>query len=220
MSSSTTTGQSQPRQTRRRIATRERLLEAARELLAESGMQAATVERITERAGFTRGAFYSNYATMDDLILDMFRRERDIMLDRAARAIDSELHDGSGEDDATALMRGIDHFFAAQPTDRNWFLVHHEFISHSVRQRDIADVYEELWTQTHKELSGLIDRAITTLGRRLTMPVEHVTSLVMAIFEESMRQAFVSNTTEEFDPTTLRSLLATLLLALSEPAGT
>src|SRR5487761_2120938 len=57
--------------TPRRAATRARLLDAARDVIAERGAGGATVEGIAERAGFTRGAFYSNYASLDDLIVDV-----------------------------------------------------------------------------------------------------------------------------------------------------
>lgn len=59
--------------TRRRAATRARLLSAAREVIAERGAGGATVEGITDRAGFTRGAFYSNYTDLDELIVDLIR---------------------------------------------------------------------------------------------------------------------------------------------------
>jgi len=54
---------------RRRKATRARLLSAAAEVLSERGFHGASVEEICERAGFTRGAFYSNFAAKDDLVL-------------------------------------------------------------------------------------------------------------------------------------------------------
>ena len=54
-----------------REETRARLFEAAAEVFAEHGVGAATVEQIASAAGFTRGAFYSNFATKDDLVLAM-----------------------------------------------------------------------------------------------------------------------------------------------------
>src|SRR6476620_6040810 len=56
---------------RRREATRQKLLDAAAQVFAEVGLDAASVEAICERAGFTRGAFYSNFETKDELFLDL-----------------------------------------------------------------------------------------------------------------------------------------------------
>lgn len=54
-----------------REETRERLFEAAAEVFEEQGIGAASVEAIAAAAGFTRGAFYSNFASKDELISAM-----------------------------------------------------------------------------------------------------------------------------------------------------
>ncbi|WP_279579783.1 TetR/AcrR family transcriptional regulator [Fodinicola feengrottensis] len=58
--------------TRRRPRTVARLLDAALELFAEQGFGSTTIGQVCERAGYTRGAFYSNFATMDDLFYALF----------------------------------------------------------------------------------------------------------------------------------------------------
>ncbi len=60
-----------PRPTRDEV--RERLIEAAGDALAEVGFD-ASVEEITERAGFSRGAFYSNYSSKEEVFLEAFQR--------------------------------------------------------------------------------------------------------------------------------------------------
>ncbi|WP_295010523.1 TetR/AcrR family transcriptional regulator [uncultured Microbacterium sp.] len=57
--------------TRSRENTRARLLDAAAQVFAEEGLDGATVEAVCERAGFTRGAFYSNFASKDELFLEL-----------------------------------------------------------------------------------------------------------------------------------------------------
>ncbi|MGN8027890.1 TetR/AcrR family transcriptional regulator [Microbacterium sp. 22242] len=57
--------------TRSRENTRARLLEAASLVFAEVGLEGATVEAVCERAGFTRGAFYSNFESKDELFLEL-----------------------------------------------------------------------------------------------------------------------------------------------------
>ena len=49
--------------------TRARLIDAALNLIAEAGVGAASIRGICERAGFSQGAFYSNFASKDDLLL-------------------------------------------------------------------------------------------------------------------------------------------------------
>jgi AcrR family transcriptional regulator len=54
-----------------RQETRARLFEAAGRLFEERGIGAASIDAIAQAAGFTRGAFYSNFADKDELIIEM-----------------------------------------------------------------------------------------------------------------------------------------------------
>ncbi|MFT4157936.1 MAG: helix-turn-helix domain-containing protein [Microbacterium sp.] len=60
--------------TRRRENTTARLLDAAALVFAEVGLDGASVEAVCERAGFTRGAFYSNFESKDELFLTLAAR--------------------------------------------------------------------------------------------------------------------------------------------------
>lgn len=68
--------------------TRSQLLDAAAEVFAEAGVAGASVERIVERAGYTRGAFYGHFADKDELVAALLeertRRERDEVAGLAA----------------------------------------------------------------------------------------------------------------------------------------
>ncbi|MBL6613905.1 MAG: TetR/AcrR family transcriptional regulator [Reyranella sp.] len=54
-----------------REETREKLFLAAAEVFEEQGIGAASIEGIAAAAGLTRGAFYSNFADKDELIIAM-----------------------------------------------------------------------------------------------------------------------------------------------------
>ena len=60
--------------TQRRERTRQRLMDAAAIEFATSGLDGTSVEAICERAGYTRGAFYSNFETKDELFLQLAGR--------------------------------------------------------------------------------------------------------------------------------------------------
>jgi AcrR family transcriptional regulator len=57
-----------------RAQTRERLLEAARELFTERGVNGSSVEQIAERAGYTRGAFYGNFTDKQELVAELLEQ--------------------------------------------------------------------------------------------------------------------------------------------------
>ena len=51
--------------------TRRRLLDAAAEVFKRHGLQGASVEAIAAEAGYTRGAFYSNFETKEQLFVEL-----------------------------------------------------------------------------------------------------------------------------------------------------
>src|SRR6202048_5474028 len=60
-----------------RDRTTQRLLDAAQKLIAKKGLSAASVEDIAEEAGYTRGAFYSNFSSKGDLFIELLRRDHE-----------------------------------------------------------------------------------------------------------------------------------------------
>jgi len=75
-----TRGESQTR-------TRERLLDAAVEVFAERGLAGASVEEIADRAGYSKGAVYSNFASKTDLALAVLERRNQQQLQALATLI-------------------------------------------------------------------------------------------------------------------------------------
>ena len=55
------------RQAARTAATRRKLLLAAEQTFARDGYEAARLEDIAARAGYTRGAFYANFDSKEDI---------------------------------------------------------------------------------------------------------------------------------------------------------
>jgi AcrR family transcriptional regulator len=60
-----------------RELTQQRLLDAAQKVFAKKGLDGASVEDIAAAAGYTRGAFYSNFASKNDLFIEMLRRDHE-----------------------------------------------------------------------------------------------------------------------------------------------
>ncbi len=53
----------------KRARTRQRILEAARELIREKGHEQTTLQAVAARAGMTSGAIYGNFRSRDDLFI-------------------------------------------------------------------------------------------------------------------------------------------------------
>ena len=62
-----------PRLTREesRALTRAKLLDSARVVIAREGYESASIDRIAEDAGFSKGAFYSNFVSKEEVVLEL-----------------------------------------------------------------------------------------------------------------------------------------------------
>ena len=68
-------------------------------MFAEHSVEGASVEEICEAAGFTRGAFYSNFSDRSDLVLAMIQQTIQTQFAAAERAIDTMKAAGDLEPD-------------------------------------------------------------------------------------------------------------------------
>jgi AcrR family transcriptional regulator len=115
---------------RRRVHTREILLTSAEHLFIERGYAQVSISDICSVAGFTRGAFYSNFADKDELVLALFDQHASERLDRL-QAMLANTSARSADDWAQSVL-------AVTPQDRGWILLFLEFRLLAPRQPELA----------------------------------------------------------------------------------
>jgi AcrR family transcriptional regulator len=94
----------EPSPSPRRQRTRERLIAAAREIIAQKGFQAATLDEIAARAGLTKGAVYDNFDSKDQLFMAVVLQASQDRLERFAWPTDRS---GSVEDRLRRLGEAV-----------------------------------------------------------------------------------------------------------------
>jgi AcrR family transcriptional regulator len=113
-----------------RDETRQRLFEAAARVFEDRGIGGASIEAITEAAGFTRGAFYSNFADKDELVIAMLADHVEQSLRRNLELL-AEHHDPI---DFVAALRAVDRS-QQDPLGRSPML-HMELILYAARAKE------------------------------------------------------------------------------------
>src|SRR3954454_25295172 len=83
-----------------REQTRAKLLKGAAAVFRRRGYTAATVEEIAERAGFTRGAFYANFADKADLFMTLLETDRAAAMDEVVGLMET-----TPDDDKLAVIQ-------------------------------------------------------------------------------------------------------------------
>ena len=99
-----------------RDQTRERLLDAAQALFMNKGFLGASVEDIALAAGYTRGAFYSNFSGKADLLVELLRRDHEAMQTDLRGIFESEV---SREQMEARVLT----YYSRMPQDNKAFLL-------------------------------------------------------------------------------------------------
>ncbi|MET8180531.1 TetR family transcriptional regulator [Streptomyces sp. NPDC005336] len=194
------------RVTRRRAETRERLLNAALTVFAERGFGRVGIEEICEAAGYTRGAFYSNFDSIDQLFFVLYERQAELVM--------AQVHDAlAGATPDEGLPALLDRVIDALLIDRTWVLVRTDFLLYAARNPDTATALiqhrEAIRETLQPVVAGVVD--LDTMPPALRDP-EALTAAVLALHDAAAGRLLL-----EPDLATLRPWLRDMLTALLSP---
>lgn len=168
--------------TRSRENTRARLVEAARQVFAEVGLEGASVEAVCERAGFTRGAFYSNFESKDELFLMLAATVADARVTAVRDRVDEITAEGGlveGCDPTDLLQKVMD----SGSDDRLGVMLMSEIRIRALRDAAFGAAY----LVQEREMVASIARIVTDIveaGKlRLLLPAEEAARMLMIVWE-------------------------------------
>lgn len=140
-----------PRQTRKNMQqqTRERLLEAARKEIACNGISEASIRRIADTAGYTLGAFYSNFSSKEAMLLELVREHMQPEL-QDFRKIASQ----TGDDTRQEMLNKVSAWLSEIQKNRDLVALSFEFQMYANRNPSFRGEFE---TNKAKKLRELAD---------------------------------------------------------------
>lgn len=208
--------QAAPSESSRRGRTRERLLDSAYEVFAAAGVRAASVEQITEHAGFTRGAFYSNFSSKEELFFALMERENAARIAVLAERLEDTVPSLQVFDEETLADLILD--FLEGPFDnRQWCLVVSEFQLLAMRDRAIAAEYLEFENRFEASLREIITSALTKIGLGFSLDPAQAMRLLISVYEDAMRSAVLAGDELEASVDAARLNLARVVMAITRP---
>jgi AcrR family transcriptional regulator len=140
------------RVTRRRVHTRANLLEAAFAVFAAKGFGRVSIEEVCEAAGYSRGAFYSNFDSLDELFFALYRQRADLIAEQVSGAL---ALDGPELDVTAAVDRVTDVLLL----DRDWLLVKTDFLVYAARTPEVARTLLEHRARLRRAVADRLARA-------------------------------------------------------------
>jgi len=131
--------------------TRTRLIEAAERLFIRKGFDDASVEEISETAGYSRGAFYSNFVDKEQVFLAVIDRRRPQIVNQ----LDVLLQQISEPAERIAAVR---EWFSNQWRLRDFIALRMEFSRRAMRDRSVRKHLAEIRRQELEVYAASLDR--------------------------------------------------------------
>ena len=169
-------GMSRPRQARS-VETRARLLAAAAAVIAEQGIERASVDAIAERAERTSGSLYGQFGSKDGLLVELL----DESLDLVAESVFADIEAATSLDERLAAL---------------W----RNFTDPPAAARDWVQFEHEVWVWANRP--GNADAA-TRLGRRYG---SECATLAVAL-DEWADEGLIAPLASSLEAATMRGLL-------------
>ena len=131
--------------------TRSSLLRAAAEVFCKRGLEGASIDEVTEQAGFTKGAFYANFRNKEELFLVMLDEKFSREFERLDRALA-----GTDEPDEEARMAAADYIHFA--SDDEWPRLYFQFAAHAARDEEFRQEFATRQRAMRDRLVKLYER--------------------------------------------------------------
>ena len=176
--------------------TRSALLESATRVLAEKVLHGASIDDITSAAGFTKGAFYANFTSKEELFLVMLDEHFAERLAAVRGLISGQ--DGLAEE----VSRAGQDFTDALRGDQDWCRLFLEFTSHATRDDGFRDEFVARTQALRDQIATIYAERAAAVGfvppvsperiARMVFAMAHGVALDQLIDDESPQDLFGS----------------------------
>ncbi|HEX2397794.1 MAG TPA: TetR/AcrR family transcriptional regulator [Solirubrobacteraceae bacterium] len=155
--------------------TRAALLDAGARVFVTHGFQGASVELIASEAGYTRGAFYSNFSSKEELFAEL--------LQERVYSIYRQMAETSAGPERPTLRQVGEQLAAIQgdPDGRWLFRLWLELLAHAGRDGHFRQIAAGFWSANRALSATAIDSAYASVGRQPPVSAHHVASAMIAL---------------------------------------
>jgi len=159
-----------------RDQTRQHLLDAAQSIFLAKGFVAASVEDIAQAAGYTRGAFYSNFRSKTELFLQLLKRDHEAVMADMHAIFDGELSRAQMEE-------RVLQYYSTLYRDNECFLLWVEAKLQAARDPRFRSAFVAFMRETRQAITEYIRHFSERVGTPLGLPAEQLTLGLLALCE-------------------------------------
>jgi AcrR family transcriptional regulator len=154
----------------RREQTRQELLTAAEACFVTRGFHATSVDQVAERAGYTKGAVYSNFAAKEDLFFAVYERR----VEQTLAEVEPGLRQAGAQHAFDWLAKTM---IERRDRDDGWLAVFFEFWAHVLRHPELRDRFAAIHARVLEPLADAVRQLAEDRG--LTLPADLTASQVV-----------------------------------------
>ena len=156
--------------------TRATLIEAARRLFLERGFAGASVQAIAAEAGYTRGAFYSNFSSKEELFVELIREQGYRKYAQLAMDSFDPTHRPTAREvgERLAAIQG-------DPDIRWAFQLWFELIAQAGRDEELRELAASFWTGNRSLGAAAIRQVYAEAGKPPPAAPERLASALIAL---------------------------------------
>jgi AcrR family transcriptional regulator len=151
------------------------LMEAATRVFTKRGLQQASVDEVAEDAGYTKGAFYANFKSKEELFLAMLDERFAERVEELDRIISSS---GDMEEQARAAGSDFSRYVAADP---EWQRLFFEFAAYAARNEDFRQELVTRYRTLRERVAELFQRRADEAGLESPMSAQDVAMMTFAM---------------------------------------
>lgn len=169
-----------------RFDTQDKLITATRRIIIDEGVEATNLEHICKVAGFSRGAFYSNFSSKDSLLATLAEDEYAALIDRLRDTVSDwasrpQLTSPNDEEDSLLMENLLYEALDAIGVDKALYVVHSELLMRSIRDPEWAERLLGINLEFVDELGRVLEWILQAAGRELTHPLRAMTHSIIGI---------------------------------------
>jgi AcrR family transcriptional regulator len=155
--------------------TRSCLMKSAARVFGRRGLASASIDEVAEDAGYTKGAFYANFKSKEELFLAMLDERF------AARLRDIDVATATDATPEAQAHRAGMEFVRFLSADPDWQRLFFEFAAYAGRDDDFREELVTRYRSLRERIAEILERRADELGLTSPVPLEQVAMMTFAM---------------------------------------
>ncbi|MEW6978430.1 TetR/AcrR family transcriptional regulator [Bacillus pumilus] len=162
-------------QKERKEETRKLLLKSAVENFAKYGFHGVSIDKMTEHAGFSKGAFYAHFHSKEEIFLALLEEQMQLHVEK----INAFLAEKPSLLHLPEKMNQYSLYILE--ANRTWSLLNMEFLLYAMRNEEVRYKWSDMILQSVKQIAQSIEKLIKKENVTCTLSSEEMAWTILSL---------------------------------------